>query len=386
MNAPTTPPRSATAGAAADHGDNNFDLVRLIAALQVVMVHFVSMIPGLRDDTWLRTLSILPGVPIFFFVSGYLITGSWLRQPALSVYVASRALRIFPALWLSCLFTLLMLVIFYTDPLLDHASMVLVWLLMQSSILQAWNPEFLRGYATGVANPALWTIAVELCFYVALPLLVMLGQRLRRLRTVLVGAGVVSFVVFCLVFRGLDDPTQAPFAHKLMIVSPASFVTWLWMFVLGALAQTESARLIRFVANRFAWFAILALAVGLLSLHVDLPPWLHLPGNEIGLANAVTLGLAALSLAHSYPGLAQRWLRGHDLSYGTYLFHMPVANAVIAAGLQGWPGAVVAGAGTFAAALASWCLVERKALRLKGRLVAKFSRRSWVFERKWAAR
>jgi peptidoglycan/LPS O-acetylase OafA/YrhL len=359
--------------------------VRLIAAGQVVLVHFISLIPGLRNDEWLRALSILPGVPIFFFISGWLITGSWLRQPNVATYVASRALRIFPALWLSCLFTLLMLAIFHTGPLFDNLGSAFVWSLMQMSVLQAWNPEFLRGYATGVANPALWTIAVELVFYVTLPLLVIMGQRLGRLRGVLFAAGIASFIVFTFVFGDIADPSQASFAHKLLIVSPASFVTWLWMFVVGALAQVESARIVKLVAHRFAWFAGLALLVGVLSLVIDVPPWLHLPGNELGLLNALTLGAAALSLAYSYPGLAQRWLRGHDLSYGTYLFHMPVANALIAAGIVAWPAAIAAGVGTFVAALASWILVERRALRHKRDVATLLSRRP-VFIKAWAAR
>lgn len=371
--------------AAADHG-NNFDLVRLVAALQVVVVHFVSMIPGMRDDAWLRALSPMPGVPIFFFVSGYLITASWLRQPVLSTYVASRALRILPGLWLSCLFTLGMLAIFYTGPLVDNAGTALAWLLLQATILHVWNPDFLRGYGTGVANPSLWTIAVELCFYVALPLLVVLGQRLHRLGTVLAAAAAASFVVFYFVFRGVGDPMKASMVVKVMAASPVSFLTWLWMFVLGALAQLESARLIRLVAGRFLWFGGLALATGIASLHLDLKPILHLPGNEIGLLNAVTLGLASLSLAYSYPGLAQRWLRGQDLSYGMYVFHMPFANAFIASGLQGWPAAVAAAAGTLAAAAASWRFVESKALRLRGRLAARLSRRSLLLQKEWAVR
>ena len=54
---------------------NNFDLIRLFAATQVAISHISShleiAIPGLSF------LSYFPGVPIFFFISGYLIYQSF---------------------------------------------------------------------------------------------------------------------------------------------------------------------------------------------------------------------------------------------------------------------------------------------------------------------
>ncbi len=45
------------------------------------------------------------------------------------------------------------------------------WLAGQVSFLQFFNPEQFRGFGIGVANGALWTITVELQFYVFIPLL-----------------------------------------------------------------------------------------------------------------------------------------------------------------------------------------------------------------------
>ncbi len=355
---------------------NNFDLVRLFAAAQVLVVHVVSFIPGMHDTLVLNALSLFPGVPIFFFISGYLISGSWLRHPEPAAYAAGRMLRIFPALWVSGLFTLALLMLFYGGPLADNAGTAAMWLLMQNSFLQSWNPAFLRGYGTGVANPVLWTIPVELAFYIALPLLCIVGQRLGRLRTVLVVAGLVSFAIFHFVIDGLDrsEPREL-LLRKVLTQSPASFVTWMWMFLLGALAQLERVRLLRLVSGRFALFGALALVVGGLSLAVNLPPFLHLPGNEVGLVNALATSAASLSFAYSYPGLSQRLLGGRDLSYGLYLFHMPIANALVAIGLVGAAGAAITIVGAFACAFLSWTLIERRALAHKQRFQLYLSRR-----------
>jgi peptidoglycan/LPS O-acetylase OafA/YrhL len=348
---------------------NNFDLVRLIAALQVVVIHVIHEMPGLQNDFLVKALSLFPGVPIFFFISGYLIGGSWQRNPHLASYISNRALRIFPALWVAVFFSLVMLIVFYATPMRENIGTSLMWLVMQVTFLQSWNPPFLRGYGTGLVNPALWTIPVELSFYVVLPLLYMLGERLRRLRLVLWGAATLSFVIFYFVINQLDpaNPSQT-LARKVLTVSPASFVTWLWMFLIGVLAQAEGERLRSLVRGRFPLFAVIAVAVGSLSLWVDIPPFLHLPGNEIGLLNALTLSAACLSFAYSYSGLAQRWLRGFDLSYGIYLFHMPIVNALIMANVVGWWGGVSVMVGTLTCAFLSWTFVERVALRHKSRV------------------
>ncbi len=354
---------------------NNFDLVRLFAAAQVLVAHVVSYMPGLHDTLLLKALSLFPGVPIFFFISGYLISGSWLRHPDPAAYASGRLLRIFPALWVAGLFTLAMLLLFFGGPLADNAGTAAMWVLMQFSFLQSWNPEFLRAYGTGVANPVLWTIPVELAFYIVLPLLCIAGRRLGRPRLVFIGAALLSFAIFHLVVDGLDrsEPREL-LLRKVLMQSPASFVTWLWMFMLGALAQLERGRLLRLVSGRFLVFGTLALGLGALSLFVNLPPFLHLPGNEVGLLNALATSAASLSFAYSYPGLSTRLLGGRDLSYGLYLFHMPIANALIALGIVGWAGAAITIVGAVLCAFLSWTLIERRALAHKQRFQQYLSR------------
>jgi peptidoglycan/LPS O-acetylase OafA/YrhL len=110
-----------------------------------------------------------------------------------------------------------------------------------------------------------------------------------------------------------------------------------------------------------------------LSLFFDLPPLLHLPGNEVGLGNALANGAACLAFAYSFPGLAARWLRGSDLSYGMYLFHLPITNVFVVTGVVGIPGAGGVFVATVVSAFLSWHLVEKRALAFKPRLQQFFS-------------
>lgn len=95
--------------------NNNFDLIRLLAALQVVFRHifydfdFQNSILNLIRDIILA----FPGVPIFFMVSGFLIYWSFERnQDNITKFFKNRCLRIYPALWVCLLITNCILLFF----------------------------------------------------------------------------------------------------------------------------------------------------------------------------------------------------------------------------------------------------------------------------------
>jgi peptidoglycan/LPS O-acetylase OafA/YrhL len=83
----------------------------------------------------------------------------------------------------------------------------------------------------------------------------------------------------------------------------------------------------------------------------------------------VLLGLTVMSMAYTNCSGSARALRGNDVSFGVYIYHMLVINAFAA---LGWTGSVVWLPVVFAlvllAAAGSWALVERPALRAKRRV------------------
>ena len=87
---------------------NNFDLLRLFAALQVAMTHSALYLD--HEYFIFSYLYVVPGVPIFFFLSGYLIYGSYessFKNPdPLKNFYYKRFLRLYPALWVCLLFSL----------------------------------------------------------------------------------------------------------------------------------------------------------------------------------------------------------------------------------------------------------------------------------------
>ena len=77
---------------------NNFDLVRLLAALQVAVVHALMHLKPTGSFVHIARagLELFPGVPIFFVISGLLISKSYEQSDSIRDYYRNRCLRIFP--------------------------------------------------------------------------------------------------------------------------------------------------------------------------------------------------------------------------------------------------------------------------------------------------
>src|SRR5665213_1599973 len=91
------PPESAVLEAPA-HPVNNFDLLRLFAALLVFWFHALVFTgrPAPLLFSWVTPGPL--GVYVFFLISGYLVSKSWQSDPHAGRFLARGSLRIFPAL------------------------------------------------------------------------------------------------------------------------------------------------------------------------------------------------------------------------------------------------------------------------------------------------
>ena len=94
-----------------DH-KNNFGFLRLLMALLVIVAHSAELIDGNRSrEPLTRVFGTLSfgelAVDVFFLISGYLITQSFMNSRTLWNYLYKRVLRIYPGFitaFLFCLF------------------------------------------------------------------------------------------------------------------------------------------------------------------------------------------------------------------------------------------------------------------------------------------
>ncbi len=171
---------------------NNLELLRLIFAMQVCIMHTFSHL-GLVFSNFFKIIAHFPGVPAFFFVSGFLIYASYLNAPG-KRYFENRFLRLYPALLLVTLGggAVALLHNGWRD-LIDNYSTYVFWFLAQTTLGQAYNPSLFRDIGVGVINGSLWTLTTEILFYFSVPIIVWLEHYFRF--TVLT-LTVASFIVY----------------------------------------------------------------------------------------------------------------------------------------------------------------------------------------------
>lgn len=328
---------------------NLFDVVRLYASTQVVLTHGQAHLGWQLPDSIL-SLAAFPGVPLFFSISGFLIGLSWIRlRDAWPVYALHRCLRIFPGLWF-CLACTVVLLLSMGEGDFFFSGQGLIWLLSQATVVQFFNPEALRGFGVGVVNGSLWTIPVELQFYGALPVLLAIAAGAERRIPIwvwLVISGGISYGIWLSLPSLL---TGSPFLAKLMQVS---LIPHLFQFLLGLAIVPTLA-----IYGRRRTILLLLFASMLLLFAMQLPGApLRLFQPLVWAALPIGVGLIPQRISHM-----------PDLSYGLYLFHMPVINTLLVTGHKGSSSGLPFFLAIVPLAVISWFAVEKPCLAMKPRL------------------
>ena len=348
--------------AAAQFKTNNFDLIRLLAAAQVAIHHTSSHLQVNMESTFFWLTGFFPGVPMFFFISGFLISRSFEANPNPPEYALNRILRIFPALWV-CLGASVVAVVATGYLARQNIDLMefLIWVLAQMTFVQFFNPDFLREFGVGVINGSLWTISVELQFYVIVPVLYWVLSKLTRQVSQANKLIILLIMIFLGVNQGYVFLSQTYSEHILHKLVGVSFAPWFYMFLIGILAQRSFESLHRHLSGRFLLLFCGYLLVAILASRMQIRF-----GNTINPAMFIMLCALIVSLAYSAPSLATRILNRNDLSYGIYIYHMPVVNVMLFLGFEERMTDYLMGLGiTIVLAGLSWFLVEKPAITLK---------------------
>ena len=328
---------------------NNFDAFRLIAAVMVIRSHQHPLMGLPSPKLWGNELGAL-GVVLFFAISGYLVTLSWLKDPSLWRFAARRVLRIWPGLLVvvvlcACVLGPLVTVL----PLGEYLRQPQTWDYLHTLRLDVRYelPGVFLGNPGGASvNGSLWTIPLEVQCYAVLAVLGVLG--LWRWRA----ASLVMLALLCvwLVWRygpWASQPSPWSFDLQYGIVFAVGMVLACWRHL--------------WIARRLLTTALAAAALWLLAQFAPQP-----------LAGQATLfGLAVFAVvwgSASWP-VVRRVGRWGDASYGVYIYAYPVQQTLVWSwGGQPWPfwpAFLTVCAVTAALAYLSWHLVEKPALRFK---------------------
>jgi peptidoglycan/LPS O-acetylase OafA/YrhL len=338
--------------------NNNFDVLRLFAALLVLWGHSYPLTADGKDDIFSKCLfgyDIAGGfaVMIFFVISGFLVTKS-ASERTTKEYLAARALRILPALACVVLFTVIVI-----GPILTNLSLI-------DYFLDRWTQSYLtnifvfgiqydipsatgRLLYPGAINGSLWTLSLECGFYVILAVLFHFRLFTPRTAFVFIAAAVLANF-YCAYVLGLSWNRPGPNVWKgaplyQTAVNGSAFLLgsafWIYRDRISLSAGMVLVCAVALFAAQGTWSAaiVYSLTVPYLVMFFALGTPFKINLRPIG-----------------------------DLSYGVYLVAFPIQQTVI--GLLGpqiyaTKVSLIATPIVLAIAYFSWWFIEKPCLSLK---------------------
>jgi len=142
------------------HANNKFPVLDGLRAISILLVLACHLIPLGPKALELNAVAGAMGMSLFFALSGFLITSGLIENQNITEFLARRSARILP---LAYVYTLVVFLIFSFDPkALLWTNLFAVNYLTQ--YINDWNAHF-------------WSLCVEMQFYFAIALVVLVGGR-----------------------------------------------------------------------------------------------------------------------------------------------------------------------------------------------------------------
>lgn len=315
---------------------NNLDLLRMIFAGTVLLVHARELSGFQELNVLTKFLSSAVAVKSFFVVSGFLIFMSFERSMSLASYAEKRIRRIYPAYFstiLVCAFSLLAVSSKPTGEYFSGAWLRYVFSnLAFLNFLQPSLPGVFEENKLDAVNGALWSLKIEVAFYITVPIFAYLFRRFSRLA--------IIATVYCLSVaypswvKSEELARQLP--GQLCYFMAGAFFYYYWPFFERNFRKFLMLTLLCLFEIEFFALPLLepfALATVVIFL-----------GTSVYLGNFGKFG---------------------DFSYGVYILHFPIIQTLVWTGRfenEPWHFLISAIFFTAIGAAAMWHFVEKRFL------------------------
>lgn len=326
-----------------------FDWLRLGLSLAVILLHSFHTAYGYRPGASLAQGAAGPVfaaiLPMFFGLSGFLVTGSALRTRNLKVFLSFRVLRIVPALLtevtlsallLGAVMTTLPLADYFTDRrFLVYFGNVVGWIHMQLPGVFDANPR------SGIVNQNLWTLHPELFSYAVMAAMMATALAYDRRRLTIVWGVLTLALAVINIATGWYEP-RGVYPSLVLIYA---FVTGVVAFHWRDKIPVDGRLAVLAAVVAYALHGLPEVIFLVLFAHVYLMIWLGM---------------------QTFPRIG--WLQTGDYSYGLYLYAFPVQQTLVALvplAREWYWNFLLTVPITLVIAMLSWRFVEKPALALK---------------------
>lgn len=319
--------------------ENNFNALRLGLAIIVMLYH----IGKLTEQAY---FSIFPGelaVKCFFVISGFLISQSYLNNSNLKRYAKARFFRIYPLYFLCVMACFMFGAIEYNRDIVTYLAFgggkyLIANLSFANFVAPSLPGLFEHNPLNSAVNGSLWTIKIEVMFYLSVPIIFgFISKHLGFKRTVFAisAASLASSILMCILITAYRLPTSI--GNQL-----PSFMIY---FMLGAafpLIKKEAMK-------------TYLLPVFIIALIIETTPIVDTiitPFACAGFVYIIAFNTQKIKIPDSIG----------DISYGVYIFHYPVIQALYSYGVyeNRIVGVITTIVIVFLASYFSWHLLEKK--------------------------
>lgn len=303
------------------HDNNILDIFRIFATIQVfvghITTHFLLNNPNFHFQQVSEFIYFIRGVPILLTLSGFLAARSLERQNA-KKWLLGRAARLMPAFWVCVVVnTVIIFSIYSLPPSLLEGS---VYAVTQFFALNFYTGGWLRGYGVGAPNGALWTIPVQIQFFILAPFIYKLLKKMSLSKAFAFIGGLTCLSVLC----NWSGEFLPEIFYKLVGVS---VFPYLYFLVFGMVAWRFRDRIVP-TLEKFRWhFAVAYIFWKMVEINISAAHWID--GYNYNIATTLLLVCVIFGFAFRH-----QWRGIRDYTYGFYLYHMVFVNLAIQLGFS----------------------------------------------------
>lgn len=342
--------------------NNNFDFLRFVFAILVVISHSFALSGDDQGKEWLLQITngqisySSIGLNGFFVISGFFIYQSLQRNSSLDKYLIKRSLRLFPGLFVLLLLTIFLIPFIYEGDVSFFLNKEFYTYLPNNLTLYGFQSSIKGVFDTNAyhsINGSLWTLRYEFSLYMAFAILYFFKKKTVVIKLLLLFSFTIVFLVY-------NQFYEIFFGASIMGMQGGHILNFSGFFLAGSLLA--SADFDKLIAKEKYTTYILTLFILIILMFA-------IYFNYYNSIKHIVLTIFILLIGFMQVPFLGDFRKIGDMSYGIYIYAFPIQQTLMcyfkfnAYQLMAYSLICSIICGFF-----SWHLVEKKALKYKNKI------------------